>query len=95
MCAVGAKICQAQNSQTTCAELFRHSKNGDAFLERIMTGDESWVHHCDPLPKIQSMEWHHELLQCKKKFKVQNSVVKVVAKVFWDSEGTFLVEFFE
>ena len=69
MCAVGAKICQAQNSQTTCAELFRRRKNGDAFLERIITGDETRVHHCDPLPKIQSMEWHHELLQLKKNSK--------------------------
>jgi hypothetical protein len=30
----------------------------------------------------------------REKFKVQISVVKVTASVFWDSEGTLLVEFF-
>jgi hypothetical protein len=30
----------------------------------------------------------------QEKFKVKISVVKVMASVFWDSEGTLLVEFF-
>ena len=42
------------------------------------------------------MELHHHLsLPPKKKFEVQTSVGKVMAGIFWDSEGFLLVEFLE
>ena len=42
--------------QTICQEhLDRHAHEGDAFLQRIVTGDESWVYHYEPQSKIQSM----------------------------------------
>jgi len=35
--------------QTICQEhLDRHVCEGDAFLHRIVTGDESWVYHNEP-----------------------------------------------
>jgi hypothetical protein len=47
-----------------CAELLQCSeKDGDAFLSRIITDNETWVHHYDPLTNNQ---WngihncHHE-----------------------------------
>jgi hypothetical protein len=43
-----------KKKKNLCAELFwRSKKNGVAFLEKIITGDEIWFHHYDPLPKIQ------------------------------------------
>jgi hypothetical protein len=42
--------------------------------------------------KRQSTEWQHQSLPCKKKFKVQTSACKVMAMVFWDSEGNLLAE---
>jgi hypothetical protein len=33
-------------------------KDRDVSLARIITGDETWVHHYDPLTKRQAMEWH-------------------------------------
>jgi hypothetical protein len=33
-----------------------------AFLDRIVTGDETWIHHCEPESKQQSMEWKHPQL---------------------------------
>jgi hypothetical protein len=52
---------QTHNSpKNICAELLQRSEDdGDAFLSRAITGDESWVHHFDPLTKRLSMEWHH------------------------------------
>jgi hypothetical protein len=35
-------------------------EKGDPFLSKIITGDEAWIHHYDPLAKIQSMEWHKQ-----------------------------------
>jgi hypothetical protein len=40
-----------------CAELLQLTvKEGDPFLSKTITGDEPWIHHYDPLAKIQSME---------------------------------------
>ncbi|GFX90632.1 uncharacterized protein TNCV_3194501 [Trichonephila clavipes] len=49
--------------------LDRYHKEGDQFLERIVTGDETWVSHIAPESKRQSMEWRHT-----------NSPVRVKAK---------------
>jgi hypothetical protein len=69
--------------------------DGYAFLSRIITGEESRVHHYDPLTKRQSMELHHQSSPRKKKFKVQTSAGNVMASLFWDSEGILLVEILE
>ncbi|GFV60698.1 uncharacterized protein TNCV_4180341 [Trichonephila clavipes] len=37
--------------------LDRYHKEGAQFLERIVTGDETWVSHITPESKHQSMEW--------------------------------------
>ncbi|GFR91616.1 histone-lysine n-methyltransferase setmar-like protein [Elysia marginata] len=38
--------------KTTCAELMKHyEEDGEEFIQQIVTGDESWVHHYDPESK--------------------------------------------
>ena len=60
--------------QTICQEhLDHHAHEGDAFLHRIVTGDESWVYHYEPESKRQSMQWKHLLSLANKKFKTQAS----------------------
>jgi len=39
--------------------LERFEKEGEDFV-KIITGDETWVHHYDPENKRQSMEYHHK-----------------------------------
>jgi len=39
-------------------------------LSRIITGDESWVHHYEPETKRASMQWKHPTSPAHKKFKV-------------------------
>ena len=53
--------------------LDRYGNGRDIFLDRIITGDETWVHHYEPENKRQSMEWKHPQSLCKKKFKTQPS----------------------
>ena len=38
-------------------------------LERIVTGDETWIHHYEPESKRQSKEWRHPSSPTPKKFK--------------------------
>lgn len=74
-------------------ELLRLHSDDNTFLKRIVTGDETWVHHYEPESKRRSMEWRHSYSPRKKKFKSQPSAGKVMATVFWDYQGVILVDF--
>ena len=65
------------------------------FLDRIITGDETWVRHYEPERKRQSMEWKHPQSPCKKKFKTQPSAGKLMLTVFWNSQGPVLEHYQE
>jgi histone-lysine N-methyltransferase SETMAR len=67
-------------------------RGGEAFLSRIVTGDETWAHHYEPETKRQSMEWHHPQSPRKKKLKTTPSAGKVTITVFWDIDGVILVD---
>jgi len=75
--------------------LDRYDKEGDAFLDRIITGDETWVHHYEPECKRQSMEWKHPQSPIRKKFKSQPSAGKLMRTDFWDSENPILEQYQE
>ena len=46
-----------ETRKTVCSELLEQYKNGeDDFLARIVTGDETWLQHCEPVTERQSME---------------------------------------
>jgi hypothetical protein len=54
-----------------CTDLLqRYALEGDAFMNSIVTGDESWAHHYEPETKRQSMQWHHIGSPSPKKFKL-------------------------
>jgi hypothetical protein len=52
--------------------LQRCEEHGEAFLSRIVTGDETWFFHYTPESKTESMTWKHPHSSIKK---VQNSAV--------------------
>lgn len=87
------------NKQTRlriCTELkHRYEQEGNAFLDSIMTSDETWIHHYEPESKKQSMEWRHASSPVKKKFRTQPSAGKVMMTIFWDSMGPVFVDFLE
>jgi len=63
--------------------------NPDDFYKRIVTGDETWVHHWDPETKMESMQWKHKGSPTPKKFRTQPSAGKIMATIFWDCEGHY------
>ena len=77
------------------ASLRRYRKEGDAFLSRIVTTDETWVFHFEPESKRRSMEWKHVSSPVKKKFTSQKSLRKVMLTVFWDRNGPITISFLE
>jgi hypothetical protein len=63
------------------------------FLERIVTADETWVHHYEPDSKAQSMAWKCPTSPGDKKFKTQSSAGKIILTLFWNMESEILVHF--
>ncbi|PNF15435.1 hypothetical protein B7P43_G18184 [Cryptotermes secundus] len=41
-----------------------YNDDGDEFLDRIITGDETWIAHTTPETKQQSTHWHHSGSPC-------------------------------
>ena len=66
------------------------------FIEGIVTQDETWIHHFDPESKMQSKQIKSRpLLTPPKKFKRVHSAGKVMASIFWDSQGVIMTNLFE
>src|SRR3954464_9766479 len=83
-----------QERVSACQQLLdRFSAEGEKFLERMVTGDETWVHHYTPETKRSSIPWKHVTSPSPRKFRVQRSASKVMATVFWDIKGVLLVNF--
>ena len=68
------------------ALLARFQSDPASFLKRIVTQDETWVHHFDPESNKQSRQWKHVGSLTLKKFKRVPSVGNVMASMFWDCE---------
>ncbi|GFS15975.1 histone-lysine N-methyltransferase SETMAR [Elysia marginata] len=62
------------------------------FLDSIVTGDETWLHHCTPETMQDLMTWKHPSSPVTKKFKVMRLAKKTMGTVFWDSRGVLLFE---
>ena len=60
-------------------------------MSRLVTMDETWLYHCDPETKQQSVEWRHSGSPRPKKFRVQKTAGKFLALIFWDQDGILLI----
>lgn len=73
--------------------LHRYNCDPANFETRLITGDETWIHCYQPETKQQSQVWKHRDSPPPVKFKTCDSAAKVLASIFWDSEGVLLVDF--
>ncbi|GBN56033.1 Histone-lysine N-methyltransferase SETMAR [Araneus ventricosus] len=74
--------------------LFRYHTGGEDFLNRIVTGDETWVAHVNAETKQQSMAWGHTDSPTRlRKARQTLSARKLMVTVFWDAQGILLIEF--
>jgi hypothetical protein len=85
---------ETMNRMGLSLQHFLRYADGEDVLNRIVTGDESWVHCYQPKSKRASMQWKHPTSpSCStKKFRVTStpSAGKVMLTVFWDSHGVLL-----
>jgi len=81
-----------KNCQVRCAQAFlsRYDAEGDEFLDRIITTDETWLHHLDPETKAMSSVWKTLRTPPPKKALVQKSAGKHMFIFFMDRHGMIL-----
>ena len=82
-----------QKRLTISAELLQlQQREAPDFLDRIVTGDESWFNFYEPESKARSMEWRHPGETPPTKVKPAQGGIKRMATVFWDGEGILLLK---
>ena len=74
--------------------LNRHASEPE-FMERVITGDETWIHHYEPESKRNSMTWKHPDSPVPKKFKTKPSVGEILLTVFRDCRGPLIEHYLE
>ena len=84
---------KATRVNTSSVLLSRYNVNPENFLSRVVTGDETWVYYYDPPSKFESMEWKHAGSPRTKKFKVSRTTKKLMATVFWDTDGVIHIDY--
>lgn len=85
---------QKEERRRCSAELLAMcSADENAFFDRLVTMDESWVYHFDPETKEMSKQWKHTFSPPPKKAKVRQSAGKVMLSVFWDCRGVILTDY--
>jgi len=65
--------------------LCHNEAEGEDTLNRIVIGDESWVHHFRPKSKHESMQWKHPSSPVTKNFSCPINRPDYAAS--WDSQG--------
>ncbi|KAF8796331.1 hypothetical protein HNY73_000715 [Argiope bruennichi] len=73
--------------------LSRYEDEGEPLLNRIVTGDETWIKYVNPETKEQSKMWAHSDSPTKQKKARQDfSARKLMATVFWDTKGVVVAK---
>lgn len=62
-------------------------------INRIVTKDETWIHHYGPESKQESMQWYQVESSTPNKFKVSVSAEMVMTTAVWDVERILMVDY--
>ncbi|KAJ4451915.1 hypothetical protein ANN_03393 [Periplaneta americana] len=84
---------QRDDRMTICGDLISSADDDPTFLNRIITGDETWCFLYDPQLKRQSATWKTPLSPRQKKPRQARSKGKVMLELFFDSNGIVHMEF--
>ena len=85
---------QRANRVECCEELLQESEEDPIrFLGRIVTGDETWIHHYDPLSQLEAKVWKKPGEETPSRPRIQRSTRKIMMTIFWDNEGILLMDY--
>ena len=87
-------LIQRANHINCCQELLQQSEvNPTKFFDCIVTGDESWIHHYDPLSQLDAEVWKRLGEQTSSRLHQERSTGKIMMIIFWDKDGVLLTEY--
>ena len=81
------RVCHSKS----CLDLF--NPNLSDFLHRLVTIDETCIHHYIPESKEQAKQWVGPGGTVPKRAKTQQLAREVMASVFWNSSGILLIDY--
>ena len=85
---------QRANRVYCCQELLQQSEvNPDKIFDSIVTGDESWTHHYDPLSQLEAMVWKRLGEQTPTRLRQERSAGKIMMIIFWYKNGVLLTKY--
>lgn len=84
---------QRVDDSERCLTILQHDPKN--FYLRYVTMDETWIHHYTPESNKQSAEWVENGETRPMRAKTQTSAGKVMASVFWDTQGIILVDYLQ
>jgi hypothetical protein len=84
---------QREHRVTSCQDIIAMAYAGKNFLNKIMTGDETWCFAFDPETKRQCSEWFGKTFPRLKKAKFQRTRIKTMLIIFFDSQSPVHKEF--
>ena len=85
---------QRINRVECCQELLQQGEEDPVqFLGRIVTSDESWIYHYDPLSQSEAKVWKKPEERTPTRPRQQRSTEKVMMTVFWDEDGILLTDY--
>ena len=75
---------QSANRVDCCQELLQQSEvNPVQFFHCIVTGDESCIHHYDPLGQLEAKVWKRLRGQTPTRLRQERSAGKIMMMIFW------------
>ena len=72
---------------TSCQDIIAMADADKHFLNKIISGNETWCFACDPKTKRESSEYVGVTSHRPKKLKFQRSLIKTMLIIFFDSQG--------
>ena len=84
---------QREDRVTSCQDIIAMAVADKYFVNKIITGDETWCFAYDPETKRKSSGWGSETTPRLKKLKFQRSRIKTMLIIFLDSQGVVQKEF--
>ena len=76
-----------------CRELLQENEvNPAKFFDCVVTGDESWIHHYDPLSQLQAKVWKRLGEQIPTRLCQESSAGKIMM-IFWNKDSVLLIEY--
>ena len=78
---------QKDDRVSICADIRDRAQNDPSLMSSVNTGDECWVHACDPETKQMSSQWNTASSPRPKKAWQVKSNVKTRLTAFFDKDG--------